>query len=278
MVNARAVAVDQMTSIFLQHDLGWRLVAKNHQVDGAVRLNDDIKLLLAENQPSHLALRSFLQHRYPGRVYLDFGVINGRQWCAITIGHSTAEEAKGFPDKLLVKLKQCSNSLDLNLLVDQFNAPVILVNCMTGSKVPNQYWLERERVLSKAQAKQLHLAIKQLCVSTPQNNNYLGLDNEQGLILLCQYGQTIGAWRLMLWFKSDGQDVPLGCLHPTLSNAEKTVCDCLQKGMSPQQIANFLNKSVHTVRTQMRHIYRKLGVNSLRDLLLKLEVTPQVLK
>jgi DNA-binding CsgD family transcriptional regulator len=37
--------------------------------------------------------------------------------------------------------------------------------------------------------------------------------------------------------------------------------------MSDRQIAQRLNISVHTVETHLQHVYRKLGINSRRDLM-----------
>ena len=47
-----------------------------------------------------------------------------------------------------------------------------------------------------------------------------------------------------------------------LSDKEKEVLELLVKGFSYKMIASELNKSVETIRTQIRNIYRKLNVHS----------------
>jgi DNA-binding CsgD family transcriptional regulator len=46
-----------------------------------------------------------------------------------------------------------------------------------------------------------------------------------------------------------------------LSRAEAVVADHLARGLTPHEIAAALNKSVGTIRVQLRSIYAKLGVN-----------------
>jgi DNA-binding NarL/FixJ family response regulator len=48
----------------------------------------------------------------------------------------------------------------------------------------------------------------------------------------------------------------------TLSEKEKEVLELLVKGFSYKMIASELNKSVETIRTQVRNIYRKLNIHS----------------
>jgi DNA-binding NarL/FixJ family response regulator len=51
-----------------------------------------------------------------------------------------------------------------------------------------------------------------------------------------------------------------------LTPREADVLDLLQRGRSNAEIAASLHVSVETVRTHARHIYRKLGVRTRRDL------------
>ena len=54
-----------------------------------------------------------------------------------------------------------------------------------------------------------------------------------------------------------------------LSKKEKEVLDWMVKGYSYKMIAAELNKSVETIRTQVKHIYRKLNVQSNAEAILK---------
>lgn len=58
------------------------------------------------------------------------------------------------------------------------------------------------------------------------------------------------------WMNSEGVLVAAG-----LSRAEAVVADLLARGLTPQEIAATLNKSVGTIRVQLRSIYAKFGVN-----------------
>ncbi len=54
-----------------------------------------------------------------------------------------------------------------------------------------------------------------------------------------------------------------------LSKKEKEVLDWMVKGYSYKMIAAELNKSVETIRTQVKHIYKKLNVQSNAEAILK---------
>lgn len=54
-----------------------------------------------------------------------------------------------------------------------------------------------------------------------------------------------------------------------LSKKEKEVLDWMVKGYSYKMIAAELDKSVETIRTQVKHIYRKLNVQSNAEAILK---------
>jgi DNA-binding CsgD family transcriptional regulator len=55
----------------------------------------------------------------------------------------------------------------------------------------------------------------------------------------------------------------------SLSSKEKEVLQWLVKGYSYKMIAAELDKSVETVRTQIRKIYRKLNVQSNSEAIIK---------
>lgn len=59
-----------------------------------------------------------------------------------------------------------------------------------------------------------------------------------------------------------------------LTPAESRVATGLASGLSPVQIATEHGVSVHTVRTQIRTIYKKLGVRHLAELLLLVNASP----
>lgn len=54
----------------------------------------------------------------------------------------------------------------------------------------------------------------------------------------------------------------------TLSSAEMLVANEYCKGLADKEVADNLNKSVWTVKTQKRTIYRKLGISKDTELLL----------
>ena len=62
-------------------------------------------------------------------------------------------------------------------------------------------------------------------------------------------------------------DLPLEPIGPTpLTAREADVLELLQRGDSNAEIAAGLHVGIETVRTHARHIYRKLGVSTRRDL------------
>lgn len=54
----------------------------------------------------------------------------------------------------------------------------------------------------------------------------------------------------------------------TLSQAEMIVANEYCKGLADKEVADNLNKSIWTVKTQKRTIYRKLGISKDTELLL----------
>jgi len=55
-----------------------------------------------------------------------------------------------------------------------------------------------------------------------------------------------------------------------LSPKEKEVLHVLSKGATNIQIAKQLNLSVNTVKTHLKHMYKKCNVNSRTELIIKL--------
>lgn len=53
----------------------------------------------------------------------------------------------------------------------------------------------------------------------------------------------------------------------SLSRAEREVALALCKGLSDKEVADMLCRSYHTVRTQKKSVYRKLGVSKDTELM-----------
>ena len=53
----------------------------------------------------------------------------------------------------------------------------------------------------------------------------------------------------------------------TLSKAEREVALALCRGLTDKEVANILFRSYHTVRTQKKGIYRKVGVTKDTELM-----------
>jgi len=64
------------------------------------------------------------------------------------------------------------------------------------------------------------------------------------------------------------KDLPSG--WENLSNRERQILSELTNGLSPEEIAKIFQVSVHTIRTQIRSIYRKFQVSSRFQLMKKL--------
>jgi DNA-binding CsgD family transcriptional regulator len=52
-----------------------------------------------------------------------------------------------------------------------------------------------------------------------------------------------------------------------LTPAELRVCNLAELGVKPQLIASQLFLTLNTIETHLQHIYRKLGINSQRELI-----------
>jgi DNA-binding CsgD family transcriptional regulator len=57
-------------------------------------------------------------------------------------------------------------------------------------------------------------------------------------------------------------ELPDATAWSTLTKAERTLSALVAKGMTNRQVAELLFVSRHTVDAHLRHIFRKLGVNS----------------
>ena len=55
---------------------------------------------------------------------------------------------------------------------------------------------------------------------------------------------------------------PAPTAGPTMTAREQAVLELVAKGFSYAEIAKTLEMSVHTVTSHIKHIYRKLAVNS----------------
>lgn len=63
---------------------------------------------------------------------------------------------------------------------------------------------------------------------------------------------------------------PVRSARDQLSNREQEVVQLLERGLHPKDIARELRLSVHTVRNHLRFVYRKLGVRSQLELMVRL--------
>lgn len=256
----------------------WQLVTRERdsQLSDA-RVTRIGQLLGQENAPRD-KLRRYLQRVFKGQVALDSGVINGRQWCEISkVSVSPNVQPESLEEKIYRTVQQTTQQNDIHSMLALFNAPVALLNCKTGRSICNTMWQQGLEILDASHRQAIKDAMRHLCQTTPAHNDYVSVDHEHGLLLLRQHGQVLGAWRLMLWYTSGTQRLD----SPTvldLTRAERAVCLSLQYHLSVKQIAQLRGVSVHTIRSQLRSIFRKLGVKSQHELLLRLDVTPKVLQ
>ncbi|MBT9283393.1 MAG: helix-turn-helix transcriptional regulator [Hydrogenibacillus schlegelii] len=71
--------------------------------------------------------------------------------------------------------------------------------------------------------------------------------------------------------ESEKEGERAGFLEKTLTVREREVLDLVLEGLSDEAIAQKLHISVWTVRTHRKNMYRKLGVSTLRDLMVKMK-------
>lgn len=256
----------------------WQLVTRerNSQLSDA-RLTRIGQLLGQENAPRD-KLRRYLQRVFKGQVVFDSGVINGRQWCEIRqLSASAQVESASLEERIFRAVQQTTLQNDINSMLALFKAPVALLNCKTGRSICNTLWQQGVERLDPDHRCAMEDAMRHLCQATPSHNDYVSFNQEYGLLLLRQFGQSLGAWRMMLWCASGIQSLESEDLLD-LTRAERSVCLSLQYHLSVKHVAQRRGVSVHTIRSQLRSIYRKLGVNSQHELLLRLDVTPKILQ
>ncbi|MBT9283386.1 MAG: hypothetical protein KM312_12245 [Hydrogenibacillus schlegelii] len=71
--------------------------------------------------------------------------------------------------------------------------------------------------------------------------------------------------------ESEKEGERAGFLEKMLTVREREVLDLVLEGLSDEAIAQKLHISVWTVRTHRKNMYRKLGVSTLRDLMVKMK-------
>ncbi len=261
-----------VSCIWQRRQSRWFLVANTDKAQFTAECIETVSLMLERQPRAFGALRRYVQHLFQGRAKVVVERANGHQWLVIALAADKIPCTMAFIQQ---QLQRAQPQHDLASLLALFSSPVALVNCRTGRSLTNTAWRRKHEGLDPPQAAALASAMRQLCRATPANNSEFALDEEQGLLLLRQRGQRVGAWRLMVWYRGKPhQTEPLG----NLSNAERRVCRALQEGLSVQQVAERQAKSIHTIRTQLRNSYKKLRVNNQADLLLKLKVAPQILQ
>jgi DNA-binding CsgD family transcriptional regulator len=59
-----------------------------------------------------------------------------------------------------------------------------------------------------------------------------------------------------------------------LSSAEISVCECVLTGLEPTQIAQLQSRSINTIKSQLRSVYRKTGVSNTAQLARRLFFNP----
>lgn len=262
----------RVSCIYQRRHAKWYLVANTDQEQFDSEFVDAISHRLEQHPRSLCEVRRYVQHFFQGGAKVAIERVNGHQWLLIAL---TTDKIACNLAFIRQQLQLVHPTHDIESLLAMFSSPVALLNCRTGRSITNAEWQHRRSCLDKVQTTTLEQAMRQLCLATPANNNEFALDDEQGLLLLRQRGQRLGAWRLMLWYSGKPREQePLG----SLTAAEQRVCRALQNGLSVQQVAEIQSKSIHTIRTQLRNSYKKLQVNNQADLLLKLKVAPQVLQ
>lgn len=263
--------------VFFRHAVGWQMVGQNVPEKYLPNI-DTITFLLNQPNEAKASLRRYLQREFKGEARLDFGAVNRRHWCMVRFKSAVAMSEENDFQMALHGLLERSKSppIDLASVLNLFHLPVALVNCRTGRIVTSYAWRRGTDLIDSEEKQLLARAVKQLCQRTPLDTESAVLDEACGLMLMSQRVLSVSAWRLMVWYSGPEYSVEM-CGDRPLTLAEKRVCQQLLAGSTVEGIASTFCKSVHTVRTQLRNAYRKLQVTNQRDLLLKLQVSPQVL-
>lgn len=268
----------ELACIFSQQHGRWVLVSNNDQVQFNATRVARIQEILSLGSEMEPALRRYLQRVFKGRVSLKFGSINRRRWCLLSL-NETAQPSQNdmFSEAIYRQITGRTKTINIESLVNLFSQPVALVNCRTGRSVLNRMWVHGLETLTALQRDQLQAGMQQLCRSTPQGCKEVTIDTACGVMLLAQQGAAVGAWRMMLWYAMPQKRREHGDCT-VLTRAERQVCDYIFQGISISEIAEKRHTSLHTTRTQLRSVYRKLGVGNQQELLIKLQVAPHILQ
>lgn len=267
-----------VSCVWHEHQGQWVMVAQTQVALFTEDRLSRIHHLLAKEQAPRDELRRYVHKAFRGKVQLSLGIINGREWCEIVENDSLqGKPPMTFSERIHGALQIKHRQSDIKSMLALFNAPVAMLNCRTGRSLWNSAWQRGLEQLNEGQVKALSWAMQQLCLATPAYNVEFGVNDQHGLLLLRQDGQTLGAWRMMLWYKS-----PAMCVDSAdvlaLTRSENAVCLALKCRLTVSQIAQLRSVSIHTVRAQLRSVFKKLGVKSQQELLLKLDVAPQILQ
>ena len=84
--------------------------------------------------------------------------------------------------------------------------------------------------------------------------------------IILKGGAIISPMIALRVMKSFQQEKPVS-EDSALTTREKQVIEELASGYTPAKVAELMNLSLHTVRTHIKNIYRKLNVNSSQELL-----------
>lgn len=269
--------MSEIACVLFRHTMAWQTVGHNLP-EKFLPCIDTITATLNQPSEAKASLRRFLQREFKGLVSLDFGIINCREWCIVRFKGAEALQGQSEFQTVLLGLLEHFKGPGINLesVLNLFHWPVALVNCRTGRFITSRAWQRGAEMISREQRLSLSWAVKQLCQQTPLETEMVMLDEAEGLMLMNRGHATMSAWRLMVWYGGHEYSA-ITCEEVPLTHAEKHVCRMLLAGYTADGIATKRGKSIHTVRTQLRNAYRKLRVTNQRELLLKLQITPQVL-
>jgi DNA-binding NarL/FixJ family response regulator len=160
-----------------------------------------------------------------------------------------AELKKGFPDVLLSDLGlPDGNGLDLIRFVTTHHP-------QTESMVITVFGDEKN-VLAAIEAGASGYLLKD------GNSEYIGQSIMQMLAGGSPISASIARFLLKRFKSASTEPTPSPDPRPALTAREQAVLELVAKGFSYVEIAKTLDMSVHTVTSHIKHIYRKLAVNS----------------
>lgn len=90
------------------------------------------------------------------------------------------------------------------------------------------------------------------------------LSEDDGTVIWAQYIQSSGAGCVGLTFRYPGEGLDVGALAEIrqLTGAQTRILGLMLRGTDAAEIAVSLDISVETLRTHVKHVYRKLGVKN----------------